>query len=1357
MNTLFVLDEPSVGLHPRDTGKLIEVMRQLTAKGNTLLVVEHEESIIRAADNLIDIGPGRGEEGGQLVFSGPPHKLPKLPGTSLTADYLRGLKWVPIPEARRPVHPKNVLKIVRATSNNLRKLDVTIPLGLLVCVTGVSGSGKSTLVHEVLYENLIRLKGQTSENEPGYCKEIQGADLIQQVVLVDQNPLARTPRSTPAVYLGAFEHIRQIFAETPEAEAEELTAGYFSFNSGSGRCQRCMGTGFEKVEMQFLSDIYVQCPECDGRRYRPEALRIRCDGLSIADILDLTVTEAVAFFDTRQDDQRFVKTADLLRRLGSVGLGYLKLGQPVNTLSGGESQRLKLVGHMLENDRVGKRQKSLLIFDEPTTGLHFDDIALLVEVFQELVDQGNSLLIVEHNTDVIRAADWVIDLGPEAGEDGGQLVVAGTPEEVAECEASHTGRFLRDIGMPAPLTKPEERDNSLIPTTNTIEIHGAREHNLKNINVSIPRDAFVVVTGLSGSGKSTLAFDLVFAEGQRRFLDSMSAYARQFVEQMERPDVDHISGLPPTVAIEQRITRGGVKSTVATVTEVYHFLRLLFSKVGTQYCPSCHVPVKEQSASSIARTIAQRATGKGQGELRLMAPVIRGRKGFHDKIAQMARRQGCEELYIDGKVVQVDAFQRLQRFKEHHIDLIVGKVDGTTKQREIDFLVTRALDLGRGVLRIVDANNLPEVFSTQRTCPSCTKSFDVLDPRLFSFNSPHGWCLDCRGHGHVRIAGRKELDAGHFNSVMEAELIEDQRMENVEADELKICPTCQGSRLNEEARHVQVLGKTLGQLTSSSVTDSRRSIAALKFTGSQELIAQDIRGEIDQRLKFLEEVGLGYLQLHRGATTLSGGESQRIRLAAQLGSNLSGVLYVLDEPTIGLHPRDNEKLLHTLLALRDKGNSLLVVEHDEETMAHADHILDLGPGAGRFGGEIVAEGTPQQVVNNSASVTGPYILLGPATGQKYDRRSLPAGKSPTGWIRLKGATANNLKKVDVNIPIGRLTVITGISGSGKSSLMRGCLMPAVQSGLTKLKSNSKKPAKPEYQSISGLEQLEAVYEVDQSPIGKTSRSTPATYLKIFDDIRALFAATPAARARGFTASRFSFNTEGGRCETCGGNGSIKHEMTFLPSSYTECDDCKGQRYNAATLEIEYNGKNIGDVCRLSIDEAADFFTSHPRLRRTLQLLKETGLGYLQLGQASPTLSGGEAQRIKLVAELSRGESRAETTRLRKNQTPKSNLYLIEEPTIGLHPADVKKLLKLIQRLVDDNHTVVIIEHHLELMASADYLVDIGPEAGENGGHVVATGTPEEVILSKESRTAPFLAKLLLDAPPKKAKRKTAAK
>ncbi len=1348
VNTLFVLDEPSVGLHPRDTGRLIEVMRQLTDRGNTLLVVEHEESIIRAADNLIDIGPGRGEDGGQLVFSGPPTQLPKLPGVSLTGDYLLGRKWVPVPEVRRPIRAKNVLRLIRASHNNLRKLDVTIPLGVFTCVTGVSGSGKSSLIHDVLYENLLRLKGQTSENEPGCCKEIQGADLLGAVVMVDQSPLSRTPRSTPAVYVGAFEWIRQIFAETPDAEAEGITPGFFSFNSGQGRCERCWGNGFEKVEMQFLSDLYVQCPECEGRRYKPAALRFRLDGLSICDVLEMTVTEAVQFFATHHDDAKCRKVAESLQSLCSVGLGYLRLGQPLNTLSGGESQRLKLVGHMLggaDAQAAGARGTPLLIFDEPTTGLHFDDVAVLLEVFQELADQGTSIIVIEHNLDVIRAADWVIDLGPEAGDAGGQLVVCGTPEEVMECAKSHTGQALKrmqDAMAAADSPKKGQRRSApnaakegttsplSVPNATSIVIHGAREHNLKNLDVTIPRDQFVVVTGLSGSGKSTLAFDVVFAEGQRRFLDSMSTYARQFVEQMERPDVDHIAGLPPTVAIEQRITRGGAKSTVATVTEVYHFLRLLYAKVGVSYCPDCKVPVQEQTPNSIAVAVAEQAARE---PVRILTPIIRGRKGFHDKIAEMARRQGFAEMLIDGRLVAVDSFQRLQRFKEHHIDFVIGRVDQKTPQREIDAMVTQALELGRGVLRLLGSSGLPRVFSSQRACPDCRRSFDVLDPRLFSFNSPHGWCPRCRGFGFIRKAAG-QLDTSRANSLLEAELGEEQRMENADAEELVCCPDCSGTRLNAEARAVQVQGRGLGELTQLPVRRVREVMQAMKFMGTQELIARDIRTEIAQRLNFLEEVGLGYLVLSRGATTLSGGESQRIRLAAQLGSNLRGVLYVLDEPTIGLHPRDNEKLLRTLTNLRDKGNSLLVVEHDEETMLRADHIIDLGPGAGRYGGEVTAAGSPKAVAKNPASVTGPFIAHAAAPARKFQRRPLPASKAKEGWLCLKGATLHNLKNIEVAIPVGRLSVISGISGSGKSSLMRGCLQPAVAEAL--------KRGARRNPNLSGVDQIEAVYEVDQSPIGKTSRSTPATYLKLFDDIRTLFAATPAARARGFTASRFSFNTEGGRCETCGGNGVIKHEMTFLPASYTECEDCHGLRYNQATLEIDYNGRHIGDVGRMSIEEAAEFFTSFPKISRTLDLLRQTGLGYLQLGQPSPTLSGGEAQRLKLVTELSRGQGRAEHSRLRKNKSPKSNLYLIEEPTIGLHPADVSRLLELLQRLVHEGHTVVVIEHHLDLIASADYVIDIGPEAGDEGGRIVAAGTPEEIAKAKESRTGVFLRKVL---------------
>ncbi len=1359
-NALFVLDEPTVGLHPRDVGRLIEVMEQLRDNGNTLVVVEHEESVIRSADHLIDIGPGRGEHGGQVVFEGAPSKLSEGgKNGSLTAAYLKGQKAIPVPKKRREA--KGSLAIQRAVQHNLQKVDVEIPLGVFCCVTGVSGSGKSTLVHSVLYENLIRQFGRTSENEPGRCKEVLGAGQISDVLLVDQSPLSRTPRSTPAVYIGVFEQIRKLFAETPDGVARGLTPGYFSFNSGAGRCERCWGNGFEKVEMQFLSDLYVTCPECEGKRYTPEALDVKLEDKSIYEVLDLTVTGAIEFFFAI-GGRKATSIIGALQVLSDVGLGYLRLGQPLNTLSGGESQRLKLVAHLLEGQKAKaqdtKGKSPLLIFDEPTTGLHFDDVAMLLKVFDRLVEQGDSLIVIEHNLEVIKSADHLIDLGPEAGEHGGQVVAMGTPEAVAQVAKSHTGRFLKELlETPAGArnlgkTRRVAEDATALKalpghgygsTVNgSIELHGAREHNLKNVSLNIPRDEFVVITGLSGSGKSTLAFDILFAEGQRRFLDSMSAYARQFVEQMERPDIDHIAGLPPTVAIEQRISRGGGKSTVATVTEVYHFLRLLFAKVGIQHSPDSGLPVEKQSTSSIVTRIRDAAK---KGPVKLLAPLIKARKGFHTEVAQWAGRKGFDTLLVDGKYRPVEGFTKLERFKEHTIDVVVGQITKDQKLPEVRDLIEQALKIGKDTAKFEDTKGELQVVSTRMSDPVTGRSFEELDPRLFSYNSPHGWCPECRGYGQIAKQPRREEDPS-AESVMDAELREEYRRSRAEESEFVPCPTCKGARLNEVALHVKVKDFTIDQIARQTVSEARVAMEGLKFTGQDATIARDILPEISQRLHFMEEVGLGYLQLDRSATTLSGGESQRIRLAAQLGSNLRGVLYVLDEPTIGLHPRDNTRLLETLTNLRDKGNSLIVVEHDEDTMRRADHIIDLGPGAGALGGQVTAQGTLAEVQKNGESTTGKYLkdpMVHPLNGE---RRPIPAVNAKEGWLRLYGCRKNNLKNVDIRIPTERLCVITGISGSGKSSFMRGVLKPAMDIELNKARKRARKTKEETFwREVKGADAFEAVYEVDQSPIGKTSRSTPATYVKIFDEIRKLYAQLPDARARGYTPSRFSFNTEGGRCETCNGNGQIKLEMTFLPTSYVPCEDCHGLRYNPPTLEILYNGKSIGEVLNMTIDEATDFFTGHPKLHRTLGLLRDTGLGYLKLGQPSPTLSGGEAQRIKLVTELTRGIGRSEHARIRQNRKAKANLYLIEEPSIGLHMADVRRLLEVLHRLVDDGHTVVVIEHNLDIIAEADYLIDIGPEAGDAGGEVVAFGPPEEVAKDKTSRTAPFVREVLQGA------------
>lgn len=1367
--TLFVLDEPSIGLHPQDTSRLIEVMQALRDLGNTLVVVEHEEAIVRAADNVIEIGPGRGDGGGELVHSGSPADLARA-GGSLTADYLSGRKSIPVPLQRRK--PDACLRLLGAAANNLRDVSVEIPLGVFVCVTGVSGSGKSTLIHDVLYRNLLSGRGQAAgEEEAGRLEKLVGAEggAVGEVVLVDQSPLARTPRSTPAVFTGSYDHIRKLFAATPDARAAGFTASAFSFNSGEGRCQRCMGMGFEKVEMQFLSDIFVTCSECEGTRFTPELLEIELCGCNIHDLLAMTVDSALAFLE-----QMGTRVADAaarpLRPLAEVGLGYLRLGQPMNTLSGGESQRLKLVSH-LTSGGGGKGVPGappLLIFDEPTTGLHVDDVRILLAAFQRLVDAGSSVVVIEHNLDVIAHADHVIDLGPGAGSEGGRVVAEGTPEEVAGMDTPTGLHLRRKLGgsreVSAGFPPGEAAAGSCVAeasfegyaATSAITIQGAREHNLKNISLTIPHDRFVVVTGLSGSGKSTLVFDLVFAEGQRRFLDSMSTYARQFVEQMERPEVDRIAGLPPTVAIEQRISRGGGKSTVGTVTEVYHFLRLLYAKVGVQFSPASGKPAIKQSLTSIATRVRGVA---GDGRVRILAPLVRGRKGFHTEVAAWARRQGFEKLVVDRQIIDSADFTRLDRFREHTIDAVVAEVDATSKAGEIREAVELALKVGKGTARILDPKNRFQALSVHLSCPSTGQSFDDPEPRLFSFNSPHGWCRACRGYGKVPVRGLGALDASRAESVLDAELEEERRHSRGRKDTVyEICPGCQGARLNEVARFVRIDGLSLPDLAQLPAHEARKALGRFRFKGREAHIARDILVEIDQRLAFLEEVGLSYLSLDRSADTLSGGEGQRIRLASQLGSNLRGVLYVLDEPTIGLHPRDNERLLETLIALRDKGNSLLVVEHDEETMRRSDRVIDLGPGAGQFGGEVVAEGTFAQIMRSKASVTGCSLrsLDEHPHPWRGERRPLPAVKARKGWLRIRACRANNLKKIDVQIPLGRLSVITGISGSGKSSFMRHCLFPALKKSLGGGERRATPPAGRKsargrksgevppkalasYGSLTGISTLAAVYEVDQSPIGKTSRSTPATYIKVFDEIRKLYAGVPEARLRGYTASRFSFNTEGGRCEACRGNGQIKLEMNFLPTTYVQCEACRGARYNDATLEIRYNGRTIGEVMEMTVDQAATFFEAVRKIHRPLRLLAETGTGYLRLGQPSPTVSGGEAQRIKLVAELSRGIARSENARFRSSESgQKTNVYLIEEPTIGLHMADVRKLADVLHRLVDEGHTVVVIEHNTDLMKEADYLLDIGPEAGAEGGTVVACGTPEEVAGSKDSRTAPFL-------------------
>jgi excinuclease ABC subunit A len=1408
VNTLFVLDEPSIGLHPRDMHRIIEAMQRLRDAGNTLVVVEHDPAVMFAADRMIDMGPGPGERGGQIVFDGSTEDLKQA--DTLTGAYLGARKQIGMGFKRMVAENTPRLILEGAREHNLKNLSVEIPLQRLVCVTGVSGSGKSTLIQDVLAPALMRHFGQATE-APGAFDRLLGAEQLADVVFVDQSPIGKTARSNPVSYVGAWDTIREIFANAPLSRQRGYTAAKFSANSGDGRCPTCGGSGFEHVEMQFLSDVYLRCPDCDGKRFRPEILEVRIErgerSLNVADVLELTVSEAVELFSGapsgrsqgdpapsggsdprsggaggRYSDRDVIRA---LQPIVDVGLEYLRLGQPVPTLSGGEAQRLKLAGFLAEAARAAggrqlvARKGTLFLFDEPTTGLHFDDIAKLMRALRKLLDAGHSLLVIEHNLDVMRASDWLIDLGPEGGEAGGQIVAVGTPEELRQHPSSHTARALREyahamgevhaahegdvgryLGAFTPGRKPAVQKGG---QNQAIRIVNAKEHNLKNLSVDIPRGKFNVITGVSGSGKSTLAFDILFNEGQRRYLESLNAYARSIVQPAGRPEVDAVWGIPPTVAIEQRLSRGGRKSTVGTTTEVWHFLRLLYVKLGVQHCVHDGAAVRPQTVESIHAQLMKQFKGQ---EIGLLAPLVLNRKGVYTELADWARPRGYTHLRVDGAFLPTTGFPRIDRFKEHTIELPVASlVVSPGTEALLREKLTVALEHGKGVLHVLsELDGLAEalrsggtaagigrlqVYSTLRACPVCATSYAELDPRLFSYNSKHGWCPDCVGTG-VKLTKeqRKALD----DSVRdEKERGREQTFAEPEVEDVgdTACPSCEGTRLNATARAVKFNGAGIADIARMSVGEIRHWLDGLstpgRLTQRESDIARDLIPEIASRLEFLEQVGLGYLTLDRGAPTLSGGEAQRIRLAAQLGSHLQGVCYVLDEPTIGLHARDNRILLDALHTLSARGNTLVVVEHDEDTIRRADHLIDIGPSAGKRGGRLVAQGGVEDLTQAAESQTGRYLLH--AIKHPLQPRRPTQNAS---WLTVRDADLHNLQNVTAQLPLQRLVAITGVSGSGKSTLARDVLLANVAAAVghangkkagakaatssstaksAASRSATAKPVSPPALKWAGCaavedwQSIDRVLEVDQTPIGKTPRSCPATYIGFWDAIRKLYAETLEAKARGYGPGRFSFNTGEGRCPSCEGQGVRTIEMSFLPDVKVPCESCHGARFNPETLAVSWRGKSVGDVLRMEVDEAVEFFASMPSIAHPLQLLKDVGLGYLTLGQPSPTLSGGEAQRIKLVTELSK--VRDDVTR--RGQKAPHTLYVLDEPTVGLHMADVEKLIRVLHRLVDGGHSVVVIEHDLDVIAEADWIIDLGPEGGKDGGRIVASAPPEEVV------------------------------
>ncbi|HEY4234582.1 MAG TPA: excinuclease ABC subunit UvrA [Lacipirellulaceae bacterium] len=1449
VGVLYILDEPSIGLHPRDNDQLLATLAQLRDLGNTVVVVEHDEDTMRAADHIIDFGPGPGVRGGEVVARGTDDEIAHEK-RSVTGAFLSGKRKIEIPAQRRLRNSEcglriengrasdqseirsskseiQKLRIVGARHNNLKNIDVDIPLGAFVCVTGVSGSGKSSLINDIVAESLLTtLMG--GKGQPGEHDRIEGIDQLDKLIVIDQSPIGRTPRSNPGTYIKLFDDIRHLYTQLPESKRRGYKPGRFSFNVQGGRCEACEGNGSNRLEMDFLADVWVTCPVCGGHRFNRETLQVMYREKSIAQVLEMDVQQALEHFEHIPPIHHKLST------LHAVGLDYIKIGQPSPTLSGGEAQRIKLARELVKKSTG----RTLYLLDEPTTGLHFADIELLLKVLHAFVDAGNTVLVVEHNLDVVKTADWLIDIGPEGGAGGGRVLGCGTPEDIARNPDSHTGRILAPIlgienGRPAKLAPKKAAINGKAREATHITVRGARQHNLRDLDLKIPRDQMTVFCGPSGSGKTSLAMDTIYAEGQRRYVESLSSYARQFVGQMQKPQVDHIDGLSPAIAIEQRNMGQTPRSTVGTVTEIYDYFRILFARLGQPHCPECDIPIGTQTSDQIVDKLLEEPDGT---KLYVMAPVEVQVGEQYEALWESLRGAGYIRIRIDGETVSLDQTPTIDRRRKHLVEVVIDRIVVRRDARSrIAGSIENALALGKGVVHVAHPDdNLPEprwpvrIHSQHLACEKCGRSFDTLNPHNFSFNSALGWCPACDGLGtqigadptallrdpkltlaegalfvwpDVSQAMSQQMLAafsahtGVPSDVPYQELSPRQRRillygtgeDWISVYELRVerqnnpkseirnpksvlplfrfqfkglypaleeasrlsphlrslleqfvgeidCSQCGGSRLRDDSAAVRFRDRTLDHICRTSLGELITQVKKWKLAPNEKKVAGELIREVENRLTFLVDVGLPYLTLGRAAPTLSGGEAQRIRLASQVGSGLCGVLYVLDEPTIGLHPRDNARLVTALHKLRDLGNTLIVVEHDRDVLAGADGLFDFGPAAGRFGGQIVASGTPAEVSKKRGSVTGPYLSgkknisipksrrLGDAKAEGARRKvegktahnPSPFPPPPSAFLQIVGARHHNLKNITVQIPLGGLIAVTGVSGSGKSSLIEDILYNQLAKTLHRA---STVPGA--HDTIRGVQQINKVIRVDQQPLGNTPTSNPATYTGVFELIRNLFSQLPESKLRGYTARRFSFNVPGGRCEACEGNGQRCIQMHFLPDIWVECETCRGQRYNPDVLEVRFHGKNIADVLAMSCGQAVELFANIPKIRRVLQTLCDVGLDYLTLGQSAPTLSGGEAQRVKLAAELARPDT---------GQT----LYLLDEPTTGLHFDDLAKLLDVLNRLVDQGNTVVVIEHNLDVIKTADWVIDLGPEAGAEGGYIVAAGTPEMIVAEHAS-------------------------
>jgi len=1375
---LYVLDEPSVGLHHRDTRRLLDVLRAVRDRGNTVLVVDHDEQTVRSADWIVDVGPAAGSGGGEVLYCGPAADfLASGRGgesaglqASRTHAFLTGGERIEPPATRRGGTGRLVVSGV--TKHNLHDVTVEFALGALNLVTGVSGAGKSTLLEATVHAlSGGTVRAPASFDQAGATVKIvragpaplqtapdpraptgsrsrtrasgalvparrTDARAFDKIIAIDQAPIGRTPRSNPATYTGLFDFVRDLFAAQPDAVRRDFGKGRFSFNVKGGRCETCEGAGVRQIGMHFLGTVSVVCETCAGRRFNDETLEVCYRGLNIHDVLDMPIAQAAGFF---ADTAPIARTVEAMRALG---LGYLTLGHPATMLSGGEAQRVKLAAELA---RPGTG-RTLYLLDEPTTGLHPADVAQLLAAIDRLIEKGNTVITVEHDLDVVRVADWVVDLGPGSGAEGGRVVAMGTPEAIATCAASATGDALRETASRrAEALRHDHRDDALRDAQDAprdgddalprdrpsaaaqafspgrrrrppIRLANVTTHNLQHVDVEIPANRITVITGVSGSGKSSLAFDTLFAEGQQRFADSFSTYARRFVDHSSEAEFDAASGLTPTIAISQRAPSRNPRSTVGTMTEILDDCRLLYARTGTRFCPACDAALEGGRCPRCGFT----------GVRTLMASMF-------SPNSEHGACPSCKGLGFvldcDPSTLLTDPSRPLNAgaMSGHKTGRFYGDPHG--QHMAILFAAGRALHIDFST----PWSGLDEDARAIALRGAGDRVFDVewryvrgRRTGVHRFQSRWAGLLACV---------RDEYERKHADARGEA-------MEGLMAP--VTCDACGGGKLKPEFLAVRVAGIGIHQLLAQSADDCLAFFEALATDATLDsqgtAVVAALRSEVTGRLQRLRDAGLAYLTLDRPANTLSGGEAQRVRLATQLGSGLTGITYVLDEPTIGLHPRDTASLVALLGDLRDAGNTVVVVEHDRDVLAAADHVIEIGPGAGVHGGRIVACGTPAEVRRNPASRTARLLAREFPAPSADPRRPLVRG------IGIRDARVHNLRGLDVDIPAGGLACLTGVSGSGKSTLVFDVLAPSVAALLAhRRRERAHDPAdggphgkqKPagagslvnRVDARSGAVHcrelalhvpFRSLVRVEHASVGASPWSNPATHTGLFDAVRDLFARTEAARTRGFGRQHFSTLAKGGRCDACEGLGQIRVSMDFLPDVWMTCEACQGTRYIADVLACRIEGRSIADVLEMSVDEAREFFDVG-RITGPLDILREVGLGYVRLGQPARTLSGGERQRLVLATGL-----------MQPGGGP--TLYLFDEPTTGLHADDVAQLLRVFDRLIAAGHTLIVIEHNLDVIAASDWIVDLGPEGGDRGGRIVAEGPPETVAAHPESHT-----------------------